>query len=177
MLRPLIIMRTQHISRILFTILLFSGIAAADPPAIGTQCELEFRFDSAALPPTARSALERVAMVASDHPELLIILDGNADAVGSSAYNMGLSVRRAQAVRTELVSLGVDEDRVVVAAYGEDAKRRQTFAEDRRVTVWTTHDSVQTVIGRTFNERGTAVKWHKPMTVAELRSRIPLAQR
>lgn len=170
-------MRASHLSRISFTVLLFSGVAAADPPVIGTQCELNFRFDSSALSTTARGDLARVAGVANDHPELLIVLDGNADSVGQGTYNMGLSIRRAEAVRAELVALGVDEDRVVVAAYGEDGKRRQTFADDRRVTVWTTRDSVQSVIGRTFKGRGTAVKWHKPMTVAELRSTIPLAQR
>jgi outer membrane protein OmpA-like peptidoglycan-associated protein len=170
-------MRAQHISRILFAVLLSSGVAAADPPIIGTQCELKFHFDSSALPPAAREDLARVAELALGHPELLIILDGNADSVGSVTYNMGLSIRRAAAVRTELVNLGVDESRIVLAAFGEDGKRRQTFAGDRRVTVWTTRASVQSIIGRTFKGHGTAVKWHKPMTVAELRSSVPIARR
>lgn len=145
-----------------------SGAMAESDHAIGNQCELKFAFDSSALPLNANAELDHVIAVAMAHPDLMIVLDGNADPIGTEAYNVGLSIRRAQAVRNDLVALGMDKNRIVIASYGENGARRATYAEDRRVTVWTTRESLASVIDHTFARRGTSVNWHKPLTTAQI---------
>ena len=159
---------------------LFSSVAIADDTAdiTGPQCDVNFMFDSSALPITAPGDLAHVASLSLDHPELRLVLDGNTDPIGTFAYNAGLSVRRADAVRVQLVALGVDNDKILIAAYGENAARRATYADDRRVTVWTTRQSIAAVIGHTFAGHGIAVKWNKPLTQEEVEmSSQPMAAR
>jgi OOP family OmpA-OmpF porin len=45
---------------------------------------------------------------------------GYTDKIGNHDYNMGLSQRRADAVRAELIALGLPEERIRVSAHGSD---------------------------------------------------------
>ena len=45
---------------------------------------------------------------------------GYTDKIGKPDYNMGLSQRRADAVRAELIALGLPEERIRVSAHGSD---------------------------------------------------------
>jgi|GEM_PF-784843 len=47
-------------------------------------------------------------------------VDGYTDKIGNPDYNMGLSRRRADAVRAELIALGLPEERIRVSAHGSD---------------------------------------------------------
>ena len=109
---------------------------------------------------------------AEEHPSGSIVLDGNADSIGAATYNVRLSARRAESVRDRLIQLGVDEDRIVVAIYGEDGLRRTENALDRRVTIWTTHDPIYAIVDSTL-VRGKAVLWSRPVTYAELHPNLP----
>jgi hypothetical protein len=66
-----------------------------------------------------------------------------------------LSMHRAEAVRDELVVLGVDPDSVVVAAFGDAGARSRT---DRRVIAWGTLNSVDTVMTRLESAGAVAVE-------------------
>jgi hypothetical protein len=70
-------------------------------------------------------------------------------------------------VRDKLIAMGVDEDRLVIAIYGESGLRRTTHDLDRRVTLWTTHDPLHAIVDHTL-VRGKAVLWSEPVTYAEL---------
>jgi outer membrane protein OmpA-like peptidoglycan-associated protein len=144
------------------------AVADSSSNTVGDQCELKFAFDSSALPLNANAELERVIALSMAHPDLLIVLDGHADPVGTAVYNVGLSIRRAEAVRSDLIELGMDKDRIVIASYGKDGAPRATHAEDRRVTIRTTRDSLASVIDYTFTGHGTSVNWHKPLTTAQI---------
>jgi outer membrane protein OmpA-like peptidoglycan-associated protein len=151
------------------TALLGAPGAMAEPDhAIGDQCELKFAFDSSALPRNATAELDHVVALSIARPDLLVVLDGHTDPVGTEVYNVGLSIRRAEAVRNDLVALGMDKDRIVIASYGKDGLARATHADDRRVTVRTTRESVASVIDHTFAGRGTSVNWHRPLTTSQL---------
>jgi outer membrane protein OmpA-like peptidoglycan-associated protein len=132
------------------------------------QSEVKFRFDSAALPGDAAMLLDNVAKVAAVHPEQRIVLDAHCDPIGTSAYNVGLAIRRAESVRDQLTASGVPRDQIVFAIYGEDGERRASYAEDRRVTLWLTRQSLAAVVDRTFAGRGTAVTWGRPLTTAQI---------
>jgi len=127
--------------------------------------EVFFAFNSAQ--PGDTSELAPIVRWASEHPTGSIVLDGSADSTGAATYNIRLSARRAENVRNKLVAMGVDEDRIVLAIYGEDALRRTDPALDRRVTVWTTHDPLYAIIDQTL-VRGKAVLWSRPVTYAAI---------
>jgi outer membrane protein OmpA-like peptidoglycan-associated protein len=130
--------------------------------------DVNFAFDSSALSSTADARVQAMAKTALANPEKRIVLDGHADPIGTAPYNVGLSLRRAEAVRDKLVALGVDRERIVISAYGEDAPLGASYPLERRVSMWLTTDPVAEVVDRTFNRRGTSVTWEKPMTTAEL---------
>jgi peptidoglycan-associated lipoprotein len=50
----------------------------------------------------------------------VITVEGHADERGTAEYNLALGERRAVAVKTYLVSLGVAPDRVRTVSYGKE---------------------------------------------------------
>jgi outer membrane protein OmpA-like peptidoglycan-associated protein len=153
--------------------------AAADSQAPGTGAlgELKFRFDSAALQADAPDALDRVAAFASENRDAKIVLDAHTDPIGTSDYNVKLAIRRAESVRTALKAKGVDADQIVFAIYGEDGRRRASYADDRRVTIWPTREALAALIDHTFAGKGTAVTWERPLSVAQIEGTSPVASR
>jgi outer membrane protein OmpA-like peptidoglycan-associated protein len=130
--------------------------------------EVFFSFDSSALASGADSTLDHVVNVAYQTPDSRIVLDAHCDPIGSAPYNTGLAIRRAESVRDALIAKGVDSSRIVFAVYGEDGMQRATHAEDRRVGIMLTKQSVASVIDTTFADHGTAVTWERPMTMAQI---------
>jgi peptidoglycan-associated lipoprotein len=53
-----------------------------------------------------------------DNPEMRIVITGYASEPGTDAYNMALGMRRADAAKAQLVSLGVDGRRIEIATRG-----------------------------------------------------------
>jgi outer membrane protein OmpA-like peptidoglycan-associated protein len=144
----------------------FSQPIAPEQIASSPVGEVFFAFDSAE-PPGDLPELAPIVAWAEAHPSGRIVLDGNACSRGPAPYNVRLSARRAEAVRDQLVALGVEDARIVLAVYGEDGQRRATRALDRRVTIWTTQDPLHAIVDHTL-ERGTAVLWSRPVSYAEL---------
>jgi hypothetical protein len=156
--------------------LILAALVAASPaaaraertaarPSLG---EVKFRFDSASLPANTAQLLDGAVRFAVAHPGHRIVLDAHCDPIGTSPYNVGLAIRRAESVRTRLVARGVPADQVVLAIYGEDGARRASYADDRRVTLWPTRQPLAQVIDHTLARKGTAVTWNKPLTTAQL---------
>lgn len=48
-----------------------------------------------------------------------VMIEGFTDSTGSNDYNQKLSLRRANAVRTALIDMGVNSDRIATRGYGE----------------------------------------------------------
>lgn len=78
-------------------------------------------FDTgrADLKPGSSRALDQLAKFMQDHPERSVLIEGFTDSTGSDATNLDLSNRRAEAVRTALVTRGIAADRVASTGYGE----------------------------------------------------------
>lgn len=168
------------------SILLGAAVAVLTGPAAATDAqptrgdalgELNFRFDSAALMADARGVLDKVVAFASANPESKIVLDAYCDPIGAPDYNVKLAIRRAESVRERLKTMGIPEDRMVFAIYGEDGAKRATYAADRRVTLWSTREPLAAVIDRTFAGKGNAVTWQEPMTVAQIEGKDKVATR
>jgi len=91
--------------------------AAAPAPAAARVGSLQaadtlFDFDSAALRPAGRAALDDfIAKTKGDASEQISVV-GYTDRLGSEAYNQLLSEQRVKTVEAYLVSAGVDADRI-----------------------------------------------------------------
>jgi hypothetical protein len=134
--------------------------------------EVFFSFDSSVVKPGADSTLDHVVKVAHETPDTRIVLDAHCDPIGTGPYNTGLAIRRAEAVRDALIAKGVDSSRIVFEVYGKDGMQRASHAEDRRVGIMLTKQSVASLIDTTFAEHGTAVTWARPMTMAQIEAPI-----
>jgi outer membrane protein OmpA-like peptidoglycan-associated protein len=130
--------------------------------------EVKFRFDSAVLPESSSQVLAGVARFAATHPNQRIVLDAFCDPIGTSPYNTQLAIRRADAVRKQLSTLGVQGEQIVFAIYGKDGAHRARYADDRRVTAWASREPLANVIVHKFAAHGTAITWQRPMTTAQL---------
>jgi outer membrane protein W len=78
-----------------------------------------FDFDSAELRPESITELERVVTFMNDVPFAAALIEGHTDSVGSDAYNLKLSDRRAKSVYDYLTSRGVDPARLSSIGHGE----------------------------------------------------------
>jgi outer membrane protein OmpA-like peptidoglycan-associated protein len=97
--------------------------------------EVMFDFDSATLKPGAYNEMARVADVLNRYPQTTIRVEGHTDATGSEAYNQELSERRAQAVESALVQLGVAPARIYTIGFGEAQPISSVNAVNRRVNI------------------------------------------
>ncbi|WP_033453403.1 outer membrane protein OmpA [Bordetella pertussis] len=97
-----------------------------------------FDFDKSTLKPEGRQLLDQVAQQAGTIDLETIIAVGHTDSIGTEAYNQKLSERRAAAVKTYLVSKGIDPNRIYTEGKGElqpiaSNKTREGRAQNRRV--------------------------------------------
>ena len=130
---------------------------------------LRFAFDSSRIDPADRTSLEAATAWLAEHPDHYLLVEGYTDPIGTYAYNAGLATRRGENVRTKLLAMGADPARLVVAVYGENRLVSSANAENRRVVVRATNESLDQIIARTF-EQGMAVVWGydpSPQVVAQ----------
>jgi outer membrane protein OmpA-like peptidoglycan-associated protein len=71
------------------------------------------------LNPGAGRKLDQLAQFLNDHPERRIEIDGFTDSVGPDDYNQDLSRRRADAVKSALMSRGIDGSRIATQGFGK----------------------------------------------------------
>ena len=78
-------------------------------------------FDTAqyTLKPGAREKLAKVSGIILAHPGLKIAIEGHTDNIGGDEYNMKLSENRANAVRSYLVSQGLNSGIVTAQGFGK----------------------------------------------------------
>ncbi|WP_444677764.1 OmpA family protein [Halomonas sp. E19] len=82
--------------------------------------EVTFAFDSAEIRPGAHQTLNQVANTLRENSDLRVRIEGHTDSVGSPQYNVGLSQRRADSVKSYLVSQGIAEQRMTTRGFGEE---------------------------------------------------------
>lgn len=81
---------------------------------------IQFDFDKSELRPEAMEALDKLVNELSGAQEYEIVVGGHTDNIGTNAYNMGLSERRAQAVVKYLLSKGISNAYIGSNFYGEE---------------------------------------------------------
>lgn len=79
-----------------------------------------FALNSDYLNKDSKKILSEMASIINEEQTLEIKITSHTDSRGSSPYNKGLSERRVQTTKKYLVSLGVDTERLVTEAHGEE---------------------------------------------------------
>jgi peptidoglycan-associated lipoprotein len=79
-----------------------------------------FALDSAELDDAGRALATENANLMKQYPTWVVTIEGHCDERGTAEYNLALGERRAVAVKTYLVSLGIAPDRLRTVSYGKE---------------------------------------------------------
>ena len=96
-----------------------------------------FGLDSAELDDAGRAIVAGNAEIMKKYPTWVITVEGHCDERGTAEYNLALGERRAVAVKTYLVALGIPADRVRTVSYGKEfpfdmGHTESSWAKNRR---------------------------------------------
>ena len=116
---------------------------APPPPPSKKMVELhgpQFDFNKSALKPDGKKRVDTAVQTMKDESSLKVSVEGHTDSIGSDAYNLKLSERRAQVVKDYMVSQGVSAGRITTRGFGKskpvaDNKTAAGRAENRRVEI------------------------------------------
>lgn len=78
-----------------------------------------FQTSSYNLDPSIHNTLRGVAKILVEYPDTSLVIEGHTDSTGSDTTNQVLSERRAESVRSYLISQGVASGRAIARGNGE----------------------------------------------------------
>jgi outer membrane protein OmpA-like peptidoglycan-associated protein len=101
---------------------------------------IRFDFDKAEIKPQYRDVLNRIAGVLMTLKQYSTYVYGYTDDVGTADYNLKLSARRAEAVRSSLIQAGIKPTGITSKGYGKSDPRvkgdtAKARAANRRVEI------------------------------------------
>jgi peptidoglycan-associated lipoprotein len=96
-----------------------------------------FALDSAELDEMARATAMANAELLRKNARWIVTIEGHCDERGTPEYNLALGERRAVAVKSFLVSLGIAPDRIRTISYGnefpfEPGQTESAYSKNRR---------------------------------------------
>lgn len=80
---------------------------------------IKFDVNKATIRPESMGTLNEVARVLREHADLKFSIEGHTDSDGDDAANLKLSQARAEAVKTQLLALGIEAARLTCKGLGE----------------------------------------------------------
>ncbi|MDR1975978.1 MAG: OmpA family protein [Campylobacteraceae bacterium] len=105
----------------------------------GDAKSIYFSFDQFNVKSSELSSIEHNAELFRDAnaADLNIKIEGNCDEWGTDEYNYALGLKRAKAVKDEIVARGVLESRVTIVSYGESnpactSSSKECWSKNRR---------------------------------------------
>ncbi|WP_457593605.1 OmpA family protein [Hydrogenimonas sp.] len=106
--------------------------------AVGFTMHVNFATNSAKIESKDTPYIDKLVSFMKAHPQTKVRLEGYTDSDGSAAYNLRLSAKRAEAVKKELISRGIEASRITTKAFGEanpvaSNETPEGKAENRRV--------------------------------------------
>lgn len=90
-----------------------------DRGTVVTLGDVLFPINEAVLQPGAQRNLIPLASFLKQYPDRHVVIEGHTDAMGDPAYNEALSEKRADAVKTFLITQGVEPTRIQARGLGE----------------------------------------------------------
>ncbi|MFT3935251.1 MAG: OmpA family protein [Chitinophagaceae bacterium] len=99
---------------------------------------INFDIDKATIKPESMGTLNMIAGIMKNNPDLRFEVDGHTDNTGTAPHNLTLSQQRADAVKQQLVNMGIDAARLASKGFGDskpmsDNSTPEGKANNRRV--------------------------------------------
>ncbi len=98
----------------------------------GSKAGVYFATNKFDINANSKLALDKMVTIFSKYPETNILIEGHTDDVGTDAYNLGLSQKRAQAVADYLKNAGVSASRITTKWYGESQPKAENNSDANR---------------------------------------------
>ncbi len=98
-----------------------------------------FGPNSADLDGVAKAILWKKILWLEENPGMALVIEGHSDSRGPEMDNLIMGIRRANSVKTFLVKLGVNTERLITVSYGEEqladpGSNDESQAKNRRVS-------------------------------------------
>ncbi len=99
---------------------------------------INFDIDKATIKPESMGTLNMIVQVLKDNPDIKFEVDGHTDNTGTAVHNLSLSQQRADAVKNQLLKMGIDASRLSAKGFGDtkpinDNTTPEGKANNRRV--------------------------------------------
>jgi peptidoglycan-associated lipoprotein len=94
--------------------------------------DVHFDFDRNVLKSDSLEVLDELAAAMLANSSLRVEIEGHADNIGTTEYNLALGERRAMAVRNYLAGQGIAATRIRVVSYGEERPAHDNTSEVTR---------------------------------------------
>lgn len=117
------------------------GGSIVEPADLNNQ-RVYFGFNSAEITDEARDNLLGQALYMKNHKDVKVQISGNCDERGSSAYNLALGARRANAAKEVMVKDGVESKRISTISYGKE----RPFKKGTGESVWKWNRNATTTV-------------------------------
>ena len=101
-----------------------------------------FDYDKSNFKDMGVETLKRQARFLLKNPDLTVTVEGHCDQRGTREYNLALGERRAYAVKSFLVTLGLEKNRISVISYGKEKPQSEGDTEE----AWSSSRTAITVI-------------------------------
>lgn len=111
----------------------YDTIVTEDPVIDFFVLSLPFEFDSSLLDERTIRVAEAVADRLRRYPDYMLKIDGHTCTLGSDAYNLMLSKRRADSVKNYIVSTGIEPSRIITEGFGESTPRYDNSTNEGRI--------------------------------------------
>ena len=80
---------------------------------------ITFDVDKSDIKPQSMGTLNMIVRIMKNNPGLKFEIEGHTDNTGDAKHNLDLSQQRAESVKSELVSLGIDGSRLTTKGFGD----------------------------------------------------------
>ena len=78
-----------------------------------------FDFDKAEVKNSVKGSLDILSKALRENNDIKLKIDGHTDYIGTDQYNLVLSVKRANAIKSYLTSNGVNKNNISIEGYGK----------------------------------------------------------
>lgn len=120
------------------------GMGPVEIGHAGGMQRVHFEYDKYRLTDETREVLRQNADWLKKHKKIAVQVEGHCDTRGTQEYNLALGQKRADAVRSYLVDLGINSDRLTTISYGEE----RPLDSEESESAWAKNRRAQFVITR-----------------------------
>jgi outer membrane protein OmpA-like peptidoglycan-associated protein len=101
--------------------------------AVGsTMATLYFQYGKAELQTDSFKGLEMIAQYLMQNSTIQVTIEGHTDAIGPTSVNQQVSIQRANSIKAQMVSMGVNSNQIQTVGFGESRPIRVNDTEAGR---------------------------------------------